>query len=40
MKELDEFLLQKEESANRDHRKLGKALDLFVFLIGWKSLPL
>jgi len=41
MKELDEFLLQKEESANRDHRKLGKALDLFVFsdLVG-KGLPL
>lgn len=28
-KELDEFLLQKEEAKKRDHRKLGKELDLF-----------
>lgn len=30
-KELDEFLLQLEEAKKRDHRKLGKDLDLFIF---------
>jgi len=30
-KELDAYLLQIEESKKRDHRKLGKELDLFMF---------
>ena len=30
-KELDEYLFQLEEAKRRDHRKLGKELDLFVF---------
>jgi threonyl-tRNA synthetase len=30
-KELDEYLKQAEEAKARDHRKLGKELDLFVF---------
>jgi len=40
-KELDEYLKQLEEAKKRDHRKLGKELDLFVFsdLVG-KGLPL
>jgi threonyl-tRNA synthetase len=40
-KELDEFLRLREEAEKRDHRKLGKDLDLFVFsdLVG-KGLPL
>ncbi|OGY28581.1 MAG: threonine--tRNA ligase [Candidatus Woykebacteria bacterium RIFCSPHIGHO2_12_FULL_43_10] len=40
-KELDEYLHQVEEAKKRDHRKLGKELDLFVFsdLVG-KGLPL
>ncbi len=39
--ELDEYLLQLEEAKNRDHRKIGKELGLFVFsdLVG-KGLPL
>lgn len=39
--ELDDYLAQKEDVKNRDHRKLGKDLDLFVFsdLVG-KGLPL
>jgi threonyl-tRNA synthetase len=40
-KELDDYLKQLEEAKKRDHRKLGKELDLFVFsdLVG-KGLPL
>ena len=40
-KELDEYLKQQEEAEKRDHRKLGKELDLFVFsdVVG-KGLPL
>lgn len=40
-KELDDHLLLLEEAKKRDHRKLGKELDLFVFtnLVG-KGLPL
>jgi len=40
-KELDEYLTKQTEAEKRDHRKLGKELDLFVFsdLIG-KGLPL
>ncbi len=40
-KELDEYLALQEEIKKRDHRKIGKDLDLFVFsdLIG-KGLPL
>jgi threonyl-tRNA synthetase len=40
-KELDEYLKMIEEAKKRDHRKLGKELDLFVFseLVG-KGLPL
>jgi len=40
-KELDEFLKQQEEAKKRDHRKLGKELDLFTFsdLVG-AGLPL
>lgn len=30
-KELDEFIAMKEEAKKRDHRKLGKELDLFTF---------
>ena len=39
--QLDEYLLQQEEAKKRDHRKLGKELDLFVFsdTVG-KGLPL
>jgi len=39
--ELDEYLKQIEEAKNRDHRKIGKDLGLFVFsdLVG-KGLPL
>ncbi len=39
--ELDAYLTQREEAEKRDHRKLGKELDLFVFsdLVG-KGLPL
>lgn len=39
--ELDAFLSQREEAARRDHRKLGKELDLFTFsdLVG-AGLPL
>ncbi len=39
--ELDKYLWQLEETKKRDHRKLGKDLDLFVFsdLVG-KGLPL
>lgn len=39
--ELDEYLVQQEETKKRDHRKLGKDLDLFVFsdVVG-KGLPL
>ncbi len=29
--ELDEFLLQQEEAARRDHRKIGREMDLFLF---------
>jgi len=40
-KELDEYLKMQEEAQKRDHRKLGKQLDLFTFsdLIG-SGLPL
>lgn len=40
-KELDEYLTLQEEIKKRDHRKIGKDLDLFVFsdLVG-KGLPL
>lgn len=40
-KELDEYIYQLEESKKRDHRKLGRELDLFVFsdLVGG-GLPL
>ncbi|MBI4180657.1 MAG: threonine--tRNA ligase, partial [Chloroflexi bacterium] len=40
-KELDEYLVKQEEIKKRDHRKIGKDLDLFVFsdLVG-KGLPL
>lgn len=40
-KELDEYLKNIEEAEKRDHRKLGRELDLFVFsdLVG-KGLPL
>lgn len=40
-KELDDYLKLQEEAEKRDHRKIGKNLDLFVFsdLIG-KGLPL
>lgn len=40
-KELDDYITQVEEAKKRDHRKLGKELDLFVFsdLVG-KGLPL
>ena len=40
-KELDKFLTTREEAIKRDHKKLGKALDLFVFsdLVG-AGLPL
>jgi threonyl-tRNA synthetase len=40
-KELDEYLATQEEIKKRDHRKIGKDLDLFVFsgLVG-KGLPL
>jgi threonyl-tRNA synthetase len=40
-KELDEYLTLQEELKKRDHRKIGKDLDLFVFtdLIG-KGLPI
>lgn len=39
--ELDEYLIKQEEIKKRDHRKIGKDLDLFVFtdLIG-KGLPI
>jgi len=39
--ELEAFLVQQEEAKKRDHRKLGKELDLFVFseTVG-KGLPL
>ena len=30
-KELDEYLLSLEEAEKRDHRKLGKEMDLFHF---------
>jgi threonyl-tRNA synthetase len=40
-KELDEYLKRQEEAKERDHRKLGKELNLFIFsdLVG-KGLPL
>lgn len=40
-KELDDYFTQIEEAKKRDHKKLGKELDLFVFsdLVG-KGLPL
>ncbi len=40
-KELDDYLKMQEEAEKRDHRKIGKELDLFVFsdLVG-KGLPL
>jgi threonyl-tRNA synthetase len=40
-KELDDYLTKQEEIKKRDHRKIGKDLDLFVFsdLVG-KGLPL
>jgi threonyl-tRNA synthetase len=39
--ELDDFLKRQEEAKQRDHKKLGKELDLFVFsdIVG-KGLPL
>lgn len=39
--ELDAYVLQQEEAAKRDHKKLGKELDIFVFsdLVG-SGLPL
>lgn len=39
--ELEKYLWQQDEAKNRDHKKLGKELDLFVFsdLVG-KGLPL
>lgn len=38
---LDAYITQQEEAAKRDHRKLGKELDLFIFsdIVG-KGLPL
>jgi threonyl-tRNA synthetase len=30
-KELDDYLKQQEEAAKRDHRKLGKELEIFIF---------
>lgn len=40
-KEMDEYIEMREEAKKRDHRKLGKELDLFTFsdLVG-KGLPL
>ncbi len=40
-KKLDEYLLKREEAKRRDHRKIGKELDLFTFskLVG-PGLPL
>ncbi len=40
-KELDAYITQQEEAKKRDHKKLGKELDLFIFsdLVG-KGLPL
>ncbi len=40
-KELEAYLLQQQEAEKRDHRKLGKDLDLFVFadIVG-KGLPM
>lgn len=40
-KELDDYLAHQEEAKKRDHRKIGKELDLFTFseLVG-KGLPL
>ncbi|MEK7542895.1 MAG: threonine--tRNA ligase, partial [Patescibacteria group bacterium] len=40
-KELDEYVTREEEAKKRDHRKLGKELDLFIFsdIVG-KGLPL
>lgn len=40
-KELDAYIIQQEEAEKRDHKKLGKELDLFVFseTVG-KGLPL
>jgi len=40
-KELDDFIAMKEEAKKRDHRKLGKEMDLFTFseLVG-SGLPL
>ncbi|MDQ3098454.1 MAG: threonine--tRNA ligase [bacterium] len=40
-KELEAYLVQQEEAKKRDHKKLGKELDLFIFsdLVG-KGLPL
>jgi len=40
-KELDEYIQRREEAIKRDHRKIGKELDLFVFsdLVG-AGLPL
>ncbi len=40
-KELDDYLLQREEARKRDHRKIGQELDLFTFseLVG-SGLPL
>ncbi len=40
-KTLDEYITQQEDAEKRDHRKLGKELDLFVFsdIVG-KGLPL
>ncbi len=39
--DLEKYLIQKEEAEKRDHRKLGKELDLFIFsdTVG-KGLPL
>jgi threonyl-tRNA synthetase len=34
-KELEEYLVLLEEAKKRDHRKLGKELDLFTFSERW-----
>ncbi len=41
VEKLDDYLKQREEAEKRDHRKLGKELDLFIFsdVVG-KGLPL
>ena len=36
-KELDEYLVLLEEAKKRDHRKLGKELELFTFSEKWAA---